>query len=90
MKRMRRLMRLLRPQESVPTLIVRSHAIQFGSLSALGLLTVGNRHEITGLAGIDCIRRAWLLLRRVKKIWTIELGLLQKRLTILGIIFGLK
>ena len=56
----------------------------------LALLMDGSQSEITGRAVIDCIRRVWLLLRIVKKIWTIELGLLKKRLTILGIIFGLK
>lgn len=35
------------------------------------LRMVGNRQGIIGLAGIDRIRRAWLL-QRVKKIWTIE------------------
>ena len=64
-------MRLLLLLGSVPTLIVRSHASRLGSLSVLALRMVGNRQGIIELAGIDCIRRDWLL-RRVKKIWTIE------------------
>ena len=82
--------RLRRLQGNVHTVIVRSHVVLLGNLFVLALLMDGSQSEITGRAVIDCIRRVWLLLRIVKKIWTIELGLLKKRLTILGIIFGLK